>query len=344
MSKKKVRFIAPPSDKQIGGIAAALVGLEQMLVSAGFSVARGADIEDSSCIHHVHGLWNLSNSLTCLQLQKRGLPYIVSPHGMLEPWALANKGVKKRIYLSLLERRVLEGARKVFVTSDMERKHAGSLLNGVEIEVHPLGSDYTGGVDYLKARQRLGWQSHEQVILFLSRVDPKKGLDLLIDALNVDGARYEDVSLVVVGGGEPNYMAQLERQSQVLRDRLRRVSWVGPVWGEDRWSYLQGADLFCLPTHSENFGIVVLEALLAGTPVLTTDKTPWKDCIRHGLEITSPNLETLKSDLSRMIGTTSRDWTHQERQELSSWARDQFSWEKLAQSYADSYQQIFTEL
>jgi glycosyltransferase involved in cell wall biosynthesis len=94
---------------------------------------------------------------------------------------------------------------------------------------------------------------------------PKKGLDLLLRALAV--TELPEMSrLVIVGGGDPYYVSKLRSLAASLADRLPKIDWVGEVWGAARWPYFQGANLFCLPTHSENFGLAVLEACQVGTP------------------------------------------------------------------------------
>jgi glycosyltransferase involved in cell wall biosynthesis len=147
--------------------------------------------------------------------------------------------------------------------------------------------------------------------------------------------------LIVVGDGDPAYVSYLKSIANSASFRLPKVEWIGPVWGAARWPYIQGADLFCLPTHSENFGLAVLEALHAGTPVLTTDQTPWVECSgRDGIFISKPNISSLQQTLSIAIERIELDWSSNARRELSIWADETFSWNKLAHAYADAYQRI----
>jgi glycosyltransferase involved in cell wall biosynthesis len=141
---------------------------------------------------------------------------------------------------------------------------------------------------------------------------------------------------VIVGGGDPGYVGKLRALARDLGARLPQVEWVGEVWGEDRWKYFQGADLFCLPTHSENFGLAVLEACQVGTPVLTTTGTPWKDWLGGGRGyIAAATAASLRDALSHFFATpVSRDVG---RTELATWARENFSWTKLAPRYLAIY-------
>src|SRR4029434_11266956 len=106
--------------------------------------------------------------------------------------------------------------------------------------------------------------------------------DLLLDALATTELPPE-TRLVIVGGGEPAYVHSLRSAANSLATRLPRIDWIGEIWGDARWPYLQGADLFCLPSHSENFGLTLLEACQVGTPVLTTTATPWGEWLRSDL-------------------------------------------------------------
>jgi len=106
--------------------------------------------------------------------------------------------------------------------------------------------------------------------------------------------------LEIVGPEEqPGYSARCRAFIQANASRLPRIEWRGPVWGEERWPYLQGADLFCLPSHSENFGLAVLEAVQVGTPALTTTETPWATALAGRGYIGSPTVEGIKQALAR---------------------------------------------
>src|SRR5204862_6971666 len=128
-------------------------------------------------------------------------------------------------------------------TAEQEAGRLRAMLPGQRIEALPLG--LTGGAkpDYHRARAQLGWGDGERVLLFLSRIHVKKGLDFLLRAL----ASMElpgPTRLVVVGEGEPGYVAQLRRLAEENARVLPRIDWVGAVWGAERWKYVQGADLF----------------------------------------------------------------------------------------------------
>jgi glycosyltransferase involved in cell wall biosynthesis len=323
----------------VGGIENAVEGLREALQGQGLEVVQGGDPGDADAVHHFHGLWDPSHSRLAARLRKFERPYVVSPHGMLEPWAFRHRRWKKLPYFWLVERRLLMGAKALFVTSSMEARHLDRVIRHPRVEVLPLGCRDRHGPDYTAARQALKWLPDERVILFLSRIDAKKGLDLLIHAM-ADGCRnWESWRLVVVGDGEPGYVAALKSAAAAAAARLLKVEWTGPVWGEARWPFIQGADLFCLPTHSENFGIAVLEALHAGTPVLTTNQTPWVD---HsglaGLFIAKPEVSSIRQVLLETRARIGARWTSDARQRLAVWTEEHFAWEKLGPAYATAYQ------
>ena len=211
-------------------------------------------------------------------------------------------------------------------------------LPGQRIETLPLGLTGDAKPDYDSARGQLGWADEERVLLFLSRIHVKKGLDLLLRAL-ATMALPAPVRLVIVGEGEAEYVAELWRFAEANKDTLPRIDWVGAVWGEERWKYFQGADLFCLPTHSENFGLAVLEACQVGTPALTTVETPWAEELAGGRGyICTPRSEEVQRELARFLAAERR--TPEARAALADWAWARFDWDALAGRYVDFYHSL----
>ena len=335
----KIRFVTPQKELRKGGIENAVEGLRGALMDIGVQVVDGADPTDRESVHHFHGLWNPSHTRLTGLLHREGCPYVVSPHGMLEPWAFRHRRWKKLPYFWFFEKRMLLHAESLFVTSELERVNLRRVLRHPQVQVLSLGCRDVRGEDYQAARLRLGWNAEERVMVFLSRVDPKKGLHLLIEALASVPEEKFKWRLVVVGDGPAEYLTRLKRQEQSLRGRLPRIDWKGPIWGENRWRYLQAANLFVLPTHSENFGIAVLEALHAGTPVLTTSGTPWRDYAGYdGITICEPKADSIRAGLMAAISRVESGWSPTDRQRLASWAQENFSWSKLAPQYLEAYQ------
>jgi len=331
----RVRFVTPPKSLQKGGIENAVDGLRAALLDKGVEVIDQPDPSDRVCVHHFHGMWDINHARLARDVRRKGGRYVVSPHGMLEPWAFRLKAWKKRPFFALLGRSMLQQAAAVFVTSVMEATNLRKVVKLPCVEVLPLGCKDPSGPDYENARERLGWRSNDKVLLYLSRIDRKKGLNFLIDALN--SLKDESIRLVVVGDGDEGFIEELKCQVEGfgLSDK---VEWVGGVWGQSRWDYLQGADLFCLPTHSENFGIAVLEAMLVGTPILTSTATPWSnECGRNGVWICEPNSNAVVNKLPEAIDAIGA-WGAVDRISLSNWATTTFGWERLANLYIEAYE------
>mgnify|MGYP006412540803 FL=1 len=340
----KIRLVTPPIEKQVGGIENALDGLRLALRQQKIEFEDTGDAQDSSSIHHFHGLWEPSHAWLSHKLRQRNLPYIVSPHGMLEPWAFHHLRWKKLPYYRLIEQRHLTGARALLVASKKEAQNLAKVLIHPYVKVLPIGCSDAQGVNFDSSRRQSGWTRRERVILFLSRLDVKKGLDLLLLAMTDDRFDWNSWRLVVVGDGTTQYVNTLKQFAADHAARLPAIDWVGAVWGEQRWPYLQAADLYCLPTHSENFGISVLEAMHAGTPVLTTSETPWGQFREmDGLFISNPDAGSLTLTLTEARRRLEDTWTTKDREARSKWASENFDWDNLAPLYKRMYQSVQLE-
>jgi glycosyltransferase involved in cell wall biosynthesis len=263
---------------------------------------------------------------------------------MLEPWAFRHRWWKKWPYFHVREKKFLMEAAALFVASTMEKGHLLKILPHPRVEVLPLGCREVRLPDEVRARIALGWSPDEPVMVFLSRVDPKKGLHMLLEALALCGSDFRGWRLVVVGDGHPGYLATLRRQAERLEESLPKVEWVGSIWNDQRWMYLQAASMFCLPTHSENFGIAVLEALHCGTPVLTTSATPWVDWGDvDGVFIAEPEVSSLRATLVEARARLLRGWSDKDRDVLSGRASQNFAWSHLAPHYVNAYRACLSE-
>ncbi len=335
----KVAFFIPPAEQRIGGLDAAIDGLRGALEQRGIAVSHTLPSGKGDGIAHFHGLWQPDHACLAKDCRNRGIPYLVSPHGMLEPWAWRHKWWKKWPYFHLVEKRHLSRASAVLATASQEAERLRRFLPRQRIETLPLGLTGSAKPMYHAARTQLGWPIEERVLLFLSRLHPKKGLDLLLKALSTLGTTTL-MRLVVVGEGESGYVAGLRRFAEKHAPSLPRIDWVGAAWGEERWKYFQGADLFCLPTHSENFGLAVLEACQVGTPALTTVETPWAKALEGRGFICRPTTASVRSELMRFLAGDRQ--TDQARSELADWAQRRFHWDELAERYEALYRSVIS--
>ncbi len=331
----KVCFFTPPPAQRAGGLDAAIESLRAALTAGGVEVAD--QLSPDADLVHFHGLWQPRHAALARECRARGVPYLVSPHGMLEPWAWRHKWWKKWPYFWLAERRYLAHATALLATAAAEAARLRCFFPRQRIESLPLGLTGAAQPDPAAARARLGWREEERVLLFLSRIHVKKGLDLLLRALAE--LNPANTRLVIVGGGDPAYVRSLQAFAAKHRATLPPVDWIGEVWGEARWSYFQGADLFCLPTHSENFGLAVLEALQVGTPALTTRATPWADELGEGRGfIGEPRVESIRALLARFLAEPPRTGEH--RDTIARWTRTRFSWPALTPRYVMLYESL----
>jgi glycosyltransferase involved in cell wall biosynthesis len=337
----RIHFHEPPSAQRIGGLDAAIRGMEAALKALGHEVIinpnRSAPPAD---VAHFHGLWQPAFRAAARSYQRRKVPCVVSPHGMLEPWAWRHKRWKKLPYWHFVEVPWVRRAACVLATAPSEARRLSKFLPKTFIEVLALGLTGDTSPAYQAARAKLGWALDDLVLLFLSRIHEKKGLDLLLEALTGVDPLPPSCKLVIVGPEEqPEYADRCRRFAAANAARLPRIEWIGPAWGDDRWPYLQGADLFCLPTHSENFGLVVLEACQVGTPVLTTTTTPWADVLRgHGGYSAEPNVESIRAELQRFFAQGCA--TEVTREKVAQWARQTYDWRVLGPRYVALYERL----
>jgi len=341
-------FAEPPLDEAEGGVDLAMDTVARYLDRVGAPVVRDADLDDVRSasgprLVHFHALWQLDHSWMSRWCRTHGVPYVVSPHGMLEPWAWRHKRWKKWPYYQLIECFHLQGAARVLATSTLEANNLSNFVDEEAISTIPLAITTDVEPAYAAARADRGWSSNEDVLVYLSRLHEKKGMHLLLESLTaLPAVHTESLRLVVVGDGPDAYRERLRRIEEAHADRLPPIDWEGAVWGDEKWTYLQGADLFCLPTHSENFGIVVLEACQVGTPVLTTTGTPWRflEEWTAGL-VAEPEPPSLRAALDEYVRSFS--WTPSDRKALAERTRERFSLDTVGTQYVEMYQQVVEE-
>jgi len=222
-------------------------------------------------IIYFHGLWEFKLILYGLFALISNSKVIISPHGMLEPWSLAQNRFFKFIVLNLVQRFLLNRSNYVVVTSSMEYSSIRKV--GVDSLSAILPNSINVDNYKLKDWTKVGTK---RKIIFLSRIHVKKGLEVLFDSLaKLDVSLIDNLEVDIVGDGEVDYIDKLKNQlkSLSLEDKVR---FTGPKYGYEKNEAICSAELFVLPSYSENFGNVVIESLACGVPVLTTIYTPWE--------------------------------------------------------------------
>lgn len=334
--------VTPPEARMAGGLQPAVDGMEAMAEAHGWRVLAvpGGRFEprgEQPRLVHFHGLWEPGHWRCSRWCRRHRVPYLVSPHGMLEPWALRHRGWKKSVYLHWVERHHLLGSSAVVTTSELEAANVRARLPQARTRVAALGLQPPVTGDRADIRRRLGIAPDQRLLLFLSRIDPKKGLPHLLRGLaSVPGARAQGWKLAVVGPLDGAHAMQCQRLALELAAQLPAVDWLGGIWGEARFDWLQAADLLVLPTHSENFGLVVLEALMVGTPVMTTRFTPWAALEgMDGVHLVEPDAGSVAHALKRW--GREPGWSGDQRKRLAEWARRSYAWEALRPAYGTLY-------
>lgn len=218
---------------------------------------------------HVNGIWEPWLWWMQREAQRSGVPVVISPHGMLEPWIVARHRLKKQIALLLYQRRAIARAEVIHATAPKEVASIAALgynprivmiPNAVDVEEIPVKTDWTP----------------TGMLLFLSRIHVQKGIENMIEAIALLGEGMRGHRLVIVGWGEAEYVASLHALvSEKGLDEV--IQFAGSVHGDAKWELYRQADVFVLPTYTENFGLVVAEALASGTPVVCGTGAPWEE-------------------------------------------------------------------
>ena len=233
----------------------------------------------------VNGLWNYATFGASQTLVNSGVPYVVFTHGMLDPWFRKTyplKDIVKQVFWWFCEGRLLNNAKAVLFTSEEEKILARNAFWPYRPREKVVGygtGDVSGDIDAETSafRELIPELNEKPYILFLSRIHPKKGCDLLISAFAEIARAYPDLNLVIAGPDQIGWRKNLEQQAKMLGVE-DRIYWPGMLTGDTKWGAFRQAAAFLLPSHQENFGVVVAEAMAVGTPVLITDKVNiWRE-------------------------------------------------------------------
>ena len=279
---------------------------------------------------HLHGLWNpwmyLAFRWACSQRCK----IVWSPHGALTPWAFHYKWWKKLPVWWLYQKRALKGADLLHVTTPAEVEDVRRLGLSQPVVIAPLGVE-------VESARVLRQVTAVKRALFISRVHPKKGLHNLIEAWAI--LKPRDWILEIAG---PSYKGYAEEIMELARERGvgASVKMLGSVFGDQKKELYAKADLFILPTYSENFGVVVVEALAQGCPVITTKGAPWQSLEeQHCGWWIDIGVEPLVQCLRKVLSLPQESfWEMGERGRT--WVQNVYSWANIAKQMLEAYKEI----
>lgn len=244
---------------------------------------------------HLQNLWDPFIHKMAKLARKLNIPYIMTPRGMLEPWSLQQKKWKKKIALAIYQKEDLRKAACILATSHMEAIHIRDLGIKAPIAVIPNGID----VSEYSCRALSDRDSVKKQIVFLSRIHQKKGIELLIQAWERIYEKYPEWNIVIAGNGDESYIRSLGEliKSKPIEKSMKIVP---PVFGNDKMRLYYESSIFVLPTYSENFGMVIAEAMSCGVPAITTNGTPWQELNELGIgwciDLSVDNLTKALSD------------------------------------------------
>lgn len=268
--------------------AAAPVPTMQLPPHSAIDLFRPPRAEVRQLVHdcdvlHLHGVWEPVLLGVGRAARRAGKPYLVAPHGMLDPWSLTQKRWKKRIALTLGFAKLLNRAATLHTLNADERDLIQPLKLAAPVEVIPNGifiDEFTPIPSPTMFRSRRPGPGDRPYILFLSRLHYKKGLDLLAEAMAAIAPRHPEVDLVVVG---PDGGAEGEFRSRIQQLGLTPRVWLtGPLYGDEKRSVIAGARVFCLPSRQEGFSMAILEALACRVPVVITENCHFPEVAEVG--------------------------------------------------------------
>jgi glycosyltransferase involved in cell wall biosynthesis len=281
---------------------------------------------------HVHGIWSLFNHRVARVARRLNIPYAISPRGMLEPWALAQKRWKKRIAWWLYQKRDLQCAAMLHATATSEQAQFHALGLTSPTVVLPNGVELPQ-----QYKRTASPEGHPRTVLYLGRIHPKKGLMMLAEAWSL--IRPPGWRMKVVGPDSHGHLAQVQEKVQAL-GIASDWSFGNAVYGEEKSALFLSSDLFVLPTFSENFGIAVAEALAFGLPVLTTTGAPWGQLMdNHCGWWVEPSVTGLTDGLQSALACSSHQLLRM-GQKGRAWVEREFAWPRIAQQMLDAYSDV----
>lgn len=274
---------------------------------------------------HSHSLWMMPNVYPAAAVRGTKCKLIMSPRGALSVWALNHNRFRKRLFWRLFQERATQAADLFHATARSEYEDIRRVGLRQPVCVLPNGVDIPPLIGVVRKRR----------VLFLGRIHPKKGVDVLLRAWEAIQGRYDDWELQIVGPEGDAHSAAMRTLSSQLG--LRRVSFAGPLFGAQKNRAYQEASVFVLPTNSENFGMTVAESLAAATPVIVTKGAPWQELREKGagwwidpgvdslVACLGDALERSSSEL-RLMGDAGRQWMENE-----------FSWCQISDRFLTTY-------
>ena len=296
---------------------------------------------------HIYSLYLFHNLVSGRLCRKYDIPYLISPHGTLDPYIYHRHRLRKFVMELLFERKNFKHSRVVNFTTEEEMNLASGtpLMRSVEGVVVPLGldlEDYADMPEYGKFKSKYPVLDGKKVVLFFGRINFKKGLEILVEAFSTVTKCRSDVHLIIAGPDDEGFGAKVKKRL-AEKDLSGRVIFTGLLQGKDKLSVLKDADVFVLPSYSENFGISVIEAMACGLPVIVSDKVNiWREISRKQAGMVIPcESNRLAESILELLDNPSlaNEMGHNGQASV----REQFVWSKIAYELENVYRNAASE-
>lgn len=292
-------------------------------------------------IVHTNAVFSYPVLATCYACKMNDVPYVVTPHGMLEPWALSQKATKKRIYYQISEKTLLKKAAAIHALARPEAANIKSLQLGAPIFLGPNGI-HRPEFETLPNRaiffEEYPQLKGKKLVLFLSRIDPKKGLDILAKAFGILVKQYNNLHLIVAG---PDNIGFLQTARQFFQDHecLDKVTFTGILTGKLKYAALAAASVYVLPSYSEGFSVSVLEAMASGLPSVITRACNFPEAERaQVVKAVDTNTEQLTDALNWCVKNEAEATFMGKR--AQKFVFEYYTWDKIASHQIGVYETI----
>jgi glycosyltransferase involved in cell wall biosynthesis len=310
-----------------------MLGWSNRLHTAISSIQQPAD-----CIVHQHGIWTGVSAARSWGTRRRGAS-VITLHGFLSPWALRRSRWKKRLALAAYERSNLRNAACLHALSEPEAQQFREfgLDNPIAVIPNGISAEWlcsTG--DAQRFRDRFAIASGSRILLFLSRITPQKGLPMLIETIKAHSENFAGWNLLIAGVDEFDHQRELE----TLVDRYglgHSIRFIGPLYEQTKRDAFSAADAFILPSLSEGWPMVVLEALGAGVPVFTTTAVPFPQLLQHRAGwVVEPSVESIEASLPDLLSRSATE-LHEMGRRGQALVANQFTWDNAASQLVAVY-------
>jgi glycosyltransferase involved in cell wall biosynthesis len=288
---------------------------------------------------HIHAIWNFPTWWAMRCAKRMAVPYIVAPQGSLETWALSRSKHLKHVYAAFFEKGLYDRASRMQALTAVEERQCRQFGIRAASEILPNGVDLTAiesASEPADLRHELGLGQGDQLIIFLGRIFPKKGLDLLAQAFGRLARERSGVTLLIAGHDSGTGYSEQVREMLAAENALERTHFLGEVSGQRKFEVLRGSDLFVLPSYSEGLPVAVLEAMAVALPVVITHQCNLPEVEEYDAGwITESKVDCIYQCLRR--GLDDPQERKRRGRNAAALVKKHFTWDRIAQRSVEIY-------